>query len=329
MSVNGLTFVSERVVRETISVDDLMSLQDSAFREISGSPAAISAVASYPTGSIVAMPAWYSSGPALGAKLLTATPGNSGGDVPVNQALILMFDPESGRPEAILDGTWITSARTGAAAALAARVLAAPDADTLAVLGGGPVAEWAIRCTARVRSLRHVHVWSRSVRRAQQLASLVREDEALADVAVDVKGSPQDAVDRAAIVVTATSSEIPLFDGRDLESGCHVSVMGGSDGGREIDLGTVPHLRLVMDSWHSAWLRAGIVELARSEGAVTESDVVGELGSVLLGTIEGRTSPSDITVFVSSGVGMQDIAVAHEVLSRLSSYQDLPRPSSS
>jgi ornithine cyclodeaminase len=215
---------------------------------------------------------------------VTLFPGNR--DRPTHQALIALFDPETGTPEALMDGTYITAVRTAAAAALATRLLARPDARVLAILGTG--------------------VQSRS---AQEMFPRVHD---FAEVRIAGRGEFEEAVRGADVVHATTASAEPVVRYEWLSPGTHVSSVGYGAGGSELDPAIVERADVVaVEQRDSAFapLPAGAPELdpRGREGVV-------ELGEIVAGTAPGRTSEDQITLYKSVGVAVQDLAAAALVL---------------
>jgi alanine dehydrogenase len=235
------------------------------------------------TGILGAMPAFAGSS-GLGCKLVTLFPGNR--DRPTHQALIALFDPETGTPAALMDGTYITAMRTAAAAALATRLLARPDAKVLAILGTG--------------------VQSRS---AQEMFPRARD---FAEIRVAGRGEYEEAVRGADVVHATTASPDPVVRLEWLSPGAHVSSVGYGAGGSELDPAIVERADVVVvEQRESAFapLPAGAPELLpRGPNGVVE------LGEIVAGTAVGRTSGEQLTLYKSVGVAVQDLAAAALVL---------------
>jgi ornithine cyclodeaminase/alanine dehydrogenase-like protein (mu-crystallin family) len=234
-------------------------------------------------GILGAMPAYVPSS-GLGCKLVTLFPGNR--DRPTHQAVIALFDPATGTPAALMDGTYITAMRTAAAAALAARLLARPDARVLAILGTG--------------------VQSRS---AQEMFPRARD---FAEVRVAGRGEFEEAVRGADVVHATTASPEPVVRFDWLSPGAHVSSVGYGAGGSELDPAIVERADVVVvEQRDSAFapLPAGAPELAPRG-----RDGVVELGEIVSGTADGRSSADQITLYKSVGVAVQDLAAAALVL---------------
>ena len=240
----------------------------------------------------------------LEAKLVSVFPGNDAAGLPSHQALIALFDDKTGTPLALLDGTEITAVRTGASSAVATRALARPDASILAVLGAGVQGRSHLEAVTRVRAFDEVRIASRNPEHAETLA---REVGALA------VGSFEDAVRGADVVCACTDAGEPVLGADWLASpGAHVTSVGASREGPELDRATMTAGLLVVESRVAFEpYPAGAHELQDLD---PESAV--ELGEVLAGTREGRTSPEQITVYKSMGHAVEDAAAAGLVYSR-------------
>jgi ornithine cyclodeaminase/alanine dehydrogenase-like protein (mu-crystallin family) len=241
-------------------------------------------------GFLGVMPAYTG---ALGAKLVTFYPNNQ--DVPTHHALIVLFQPETGEPLAIMDGRLITEMRTAAASAVATQLLAAHDASVLAILGSGVQARSHLEALRLVRSFREVRVWSpRSARSFAQRFG------------VQAAESAEEAVRDAHVVVVATTSTTPVLSGEWLSLGTHVNAVGATrPDWRELDDESLRRARLFVDSREAATRESGDVIAGGQESA--------EIGEVITGTRPGRTSAEEITLFKSVGVAVEDLASAELV----------------
>ena len=277
--------LSRAEVEELLDLDELPDALARAHAELSAGavsmPARIAAHAE--SGLLGAMPAYLPSA-GLGCKLVTLFPGND--DRPTHQAEIVLFDPENGTPVAVMDGTYITAMRTAAAAALAARLLARKDARVLAILGTG--------------------VQSRA---AQEMFPRVHD---FTEIRVAGRGEYESAVRGADVVHATTHSPDTVVHAEWLEPGVHVSSVGYNAPGSELDPVIVERADVIcVESRDSAFapLPAGAPELANVDPERTV-----ELGEIVAGTRPGRTSDTEITLYKSVGVAVQDLAAAALVL---------------
>jgi ornithine cyclodeaminase/alanine dehydrogenase-like protein (mu-crystallin family) len=252
-----------------------------------------------------AMPAYLPSAKALTAKLVTLFPHNDPSVRPTHQALIVAFDPATGEPRAVLDGTAITAIRTGAASALSVRLLARPNATTLALLGSGVQARSHARAIARVRPLAEIRVAARDPSRAGVLA---RDLEGELGIPARAVPGYEEAVRGADIVAATTHSPEPVVRREWLADGTHVTSVGVNSAGREVDGETVRDALVVVESRAAALapFPAGSNDLlwAVRDGLVDEDHVHAELGELVAATKPGRTSDEQITLYKSVGVAV-------------------------
>jgi ornithine cyclodeaminase/alanine dehydrogenase-like protein (mu-crystallin family) len=251
-------------------------------------------VAAYPAGDFRAMPA-LGSGHAL-LKWVTSFPGNPAKGIPTVMGVVLVSSAADGRLVAMLDAGAVTAVRTGAAAVLAAETLGRGDAETAAVVGAGVNGE----ATARTFAARGRTplVWDLDEARARAVADRVggrvaTREEALA----------------ADLLATVTPGREVLLPAGSLRPGQHVSLMGADGPGKaEIAVEEIARGRVFCDDWEQA-SHGGELAAAVEAGTITRADVA-QIGDVLIGAAEGRRSPADITLFDSTGLALQDLAVA-------------------
>jgi alanine dehydrogenase len=259
-------------------------------------------------GVLIAMPAHLAGAGALAAKLVAMFPQNASRGLPTHKAIVAVFDPETGSPEAVMDGEVVTAMRTAACSALSARLLAREDAAVLAVLGTGVQARAHAEAVRRVRPVREVRVAGRDHAKAQALA---RE---LGGVAAPF----EDAVSGADIVCACTHSPEPVVRGAWLRPGTHVTSVGFNPQGREVDADALARALVVVESRAAALAPypAGSNDLLWPirDGVFGEDHIHAEIGELVAGTRPGRTDPDQITVYKSVGVAAQDAAAAALVL---------------
>lgn len=260
------------------------------------------------------MPAYMPEPARLGAKLVTVFSGNEARGLPSHLATILLLDPDTGALLAILDGRYITEARTAAVSAVSARHLARADAHTLAIIGSGVQARSHLEALAEVRPLDDIRVWSP---RQASRDRFVTEMAAHTRGRLRATGDAAEALDGADIVVLVTSSMTPVFDDAWVAPGTHVISVGACrPDQREMDPQLVARARLYVDSRAAALVESGDVVLGIGEGRFTDRHVLGELGEVVLGRVPGRQSGHEVTVFKSLGMAVEDVVAADLVLQR-------------
>jgi len=299
-------FLSETEVRELLDLDQLVDALADAHRDLSAGeasmPPRIAAMVQERQGLLGVMPAYLPSA-GLACKLVTLFPQNT--DRHTHQAVIVVFDPENGTPLALMDGTYITAARTAAGSALATRLLAREDAEVLALLGTGVQAHSHARALPRVRKFTEIRVAGRDRARAEALAQEIGPH-------ARAVSSYEEAIRDADVVAATTHSTEPIVRRDWLSPGVHVNSVGLNPAGREVDEQTVADALLVVESRDSALAPppAGAPELA----GVSPADVHAELGELVAGTKPGRSSQDEITLYKSVGVAVQDVAAAALVL---------------
>jgi alanine dehydrogenase len=311
--------ISRVEVERLLDLDELIDALASAHADLSAGrvsmPARIAARVDERDAILAAMPAYLPSAKALTAKLVTLFPSNERSSLPTHQAVIVAFDPDSGEPRALLDGTAITAVRTGAASALSVRLLARPDAQRLALLGSGVQARSHARAIARVRRLAEIRIASRNRARVEALA---RDLESELKVTTAAVSTYEDAVRGADIVAAATHSPEPVVRREWLAPGTHVTSVGVNPHGRELDGETVRDAVVVVESRGAALapFPAGSNDLlwAIRDGLIDESHIRAELGELVAESRAGRTDDEQLTLYKSVGIAVQDAAAAALVL---------------
>jgi alanine dehydrogenase len=288
-------------VEELLDLDELVGALARAHEELSSGsvsmPPRIAALAA--DGLLGAMPAYLPSA-GLGCKLVSVFPHNT--DRPTHQAAIVLFDPANGSPVALMDGTYITATRTAAAAALAARLLARPDAKVLAIIGTGVQARSHVRAFSHIREWGEVRLAGRDPAKTEALA---------AELGLVHAPSFEAAVRGADVVAAATHSAEPVVMAEWVAPGTHVSSVGYNAPGSELDPALVRAATIVVESRESSFAPppGGAPELAGFDRAL-----VSELGELVSGGRRGRATPIEITLYKSVGVAAQDLAAAALVL---------------
>ena len=269
------------------------------------------------TNAFASMPAILGAGESasIGAKVITVFPGNDATPFDAHIGVVLLFDAQYGTLLAIADASSITAIRTSAVSGLATRLLANDDAATLAILGAGVLAMPHLEAVCAVRPITRVRVWSRSGAAAGSRAAVFAA-AARAKFGIDVSAcdTVQEAVGDADVVCTITSSRTPVLEGAWLKSGAHVNAVGASiRTARELDTAAVVSARVFGDRRESVLAEAGDVLIPLAAGAITEAHLLGELGDVLTGALQGRTATSDVTLFKSLGLAVEDVAALRHI----------------
>lgn len=254
------------------------------------------------------MPACVNDPALVGVKLVLFNPANAARGLPTHQATIAAFDPATGDLLALLDGRYITEARTAAVSAAATRALARDEASVLALVGSGVQAHSHLEAISEVRTIAGVRVWSPTPAHRE---TFVAEHSHATKARITAAPSAREAVAGADIVVIATLSRTPVVRSEWVEPGAHVCAVGACrPDWREMDGDLVARGRLFVDARTSALAEAGDVIIPLREGRFGPDHIVGEIGEVLAGRIEGRRSRDEVTVFKSVGMAVEDVVAA-------------------
>jgi ornithine cyclodeaminase len=243
--------------------------------------------------------------PVYSLKAICIVPGNAARGLDSHQGFVALFDGETGQTRALVNAGAITAIRTAAVSAVATELLARPESSTLAILGSGTQGRSHLQAMRAVLPFERIRVWSRTPGNASKLGG------------IEEAATPEEAVRGADVVVTATSSPEPVVRREWLAEGAHVNAVGSSiPTARELDTATMADAALYVDRRESTLNEAGDYLFPAREGAIGPDHIRGEIGELLIGAAEGRRSASELTVFKSLGLGVEDLAAAEAVLAR-------------
>ena len=295
-------FLTESDVRALLSMPDLIAAMETALAAFSAGTVVQPVRTVLEIGEhksfFALMPSYVPSTPALGAKLVTLYESNTARGLPTHLATIVMLDPETGALAAILDGRYITEARTAAVSAVSVKKLARKDASVLAILGSGVQAHSHLEALSHVRKFREVRAWSPTRKNLDAFA---------AETGVTATESAESAVRGADVIVIAASSPTPILFNDWVAPGAHVVSVGATrPTQREMEPALVARARLFVDSRAAALKESGDVI------PFGESHIVAELGEPQA----IRSSPDEITIFKSLGLAVEDVVAAHLALTR-------------
>jgi len=259
-------------------------------------------------GVTLLMPAYLQESRHLAVKIVSVYDQNPGLGLPTVAAVVIVLDPDTGRPLALMDGDSLTAIRTGAAGGLAADLLSRTDARKVVLFGAGVQGRSQLQGVMAVRAIDEVFLIDRNPEKAE---ALMEEIRAWPDgPAVVVPSSPKEALQKAHIVLAATTSKTPLFDGNDLTPGTHVTGVGAfRPDMQEIDEHTVRRASVIVDSREACLAEAG--DIIKSKAHIDA-----ELGDIVNGKHPGRENQEEITFFKSVGLAAQDAAAAAAVMAK-------------
>jgi ornithine cyclodeaminase len=266
------------------------------------------------SGVALFMPAYLNQSDDLAIKVVTLFPNNLKQNEPMIYATVLVMDPETGRPLALLEGSSLTAIRTGAGSGAATDLLARPDAKTAAIIGSGVQARTQLEAVCTVRDIQTVYVYSPNQEHAR---TFIEEMAGQGPIPADIRlaASADEAVETADIICTATTAFEPVFNGRKLRPGSHINAVGSyTPDMQEVDIITIQESLVVVDSRESVLAEAGDILVPLQSRAITENHIYAELGEIAAGMIDGRTGPEQITYFKSVGLAVQDAAAARIAL---------------
>jgi ornithine cyclodeaminase/alanine dehydrogenase-like protein (mu-crystallin family) len=301
-------------VREALPMSKAIEAMKQAFSQLSAHQADIPLRGRLATekGVTLLMPAYLHQSRELAIKIVSVYGDNPRLGLPTVTGLVMVLDPETGMPLALMEGTSLTAIRTGAAGGLAADLLSRKDAGTVALFGAGVQGKSQIQGVMSVRPIRKVWILDASLDQAEKLAAEMATWPSPPEIAA-IKSSDRDvrqAVSQADIVVAATTSLKPLFDGNDLKPGTHVTGVGSfTPQMQEIDAVTVRRARVVVDSREACMAEAGDLIIAGAS-------ISAEIGEIVNGIFPPRQNDQEITFFKTVGVAVQDAAAAAAVLAQ-------------
>lgn len=310
-----MRYISEQEVRERLTMRRCIDLMRELFTTIAQGGVTHKlrmAMPMEPGKLLGVMPGYLPYKDSVGAKIITVYHENYKRGLPSHQGIVAIFDAETGAPRGIVDGMAITAIRTAAVSAVATDALARKDASSLALLGAGVQAATHLEALSLVRKLGEVRVWSIDREEAERFAA---RESAKYDAPILVCETAKEAVADADIVCTVTASKTPVLEGAWLAPGTHINAVGACQPkDRELDSACVAGARLVGDSALSVTSESGDYLFPLQEGLIGETHLLGELGDVLIGKLDGRRDAAEITLFEALGVAAEDIACASWLL---------------
>jgi alanine dehydrogenase len=315
LSESFMLVLSEEQVRSLIDVEELITALEQAHIQYSTGKAVMPVRLVVPLpqiqGRITSMPGYLNEDKALGMKVVSYFQNNPKQNLPAILATVLLFSATTGKMIAIMDGGYVTAIRTACASAMAIRALANQETPLLGILGAGVQARAHVQALCCVRKLNQIKLYSPS---GTSAANIKRELEPAVGVAIDVAKSAEETVRNSDLVVTATTARQPILKSQWLKPGAHISAVGSHrPDSREIDGPTLARSKVIVDSREAIMAECGDILLAIKEKSITENPVHAEIGEVLAGTKPGRKSASEITLYKSVGIAVQDVATAQLV----------------
>lgn len=309
-------FISRKDVESILSMKDTIEAVEKAFREHGlgtvNMPLRPVIRVDKQKGSVAFMPAYIEGMGALGIKVVSGYADNpSKHNLPTVQGIILLNDPKTGTVVAIMDGTFLTAMRTGAASGVATKYLAKKNANVVGVIGTGVQGRTQIAGVCEVRAVEKVKAYDVNPDQCGRFCKEISKD---LKVHAEPVSSPELAVKDSDIIVTATTSKTPVLNGEWLEEGMHVNAIGShTPDSRELDATAIKRAKVVVDSRDAALKEAGDLMIPISQGIISPEHIYAELGEIITGKKTGRGSEGEITLFKSLGLAIQDVSAASKV----------------
>jgi ornithine cyclodeaminase len=314
-----LRALSRDDIRAAVSMARAIELVKDAFAQLSAGRASVPVRAHIDVprheGIALFMPAYLRESDQLGMKIVSVFPRNLEAGLPTIHALVALVDSATGQPTAILDGTYLTALRTGAASGAATDLLARSDASVAAIFGAGVQGRTQLEAVGAVRDLAAAWVYDIDPAAADRFAAEMSGAREGVPAEILVASSAREAVAEADVICTTTTARSPVFDHRDLKPGAHINAVGSfKPEVQEVPAETVVKAKLVVDSREACWAETGDLIIPRDQGLIGEDDVFAELGEIVAGDRPGRESDAEITLFKSVGNAVQDVSVAASAL---------------
>jgi len=280
-------------VKQLLTMKDTLRLVEEAFKEkglkrVQMPPKPYLFFKKY-NGDLRIMPSYLEELGEAGVKLVNVHPDNPEKyKMPTILATILLFDPKTGAPICIMDGTWITAMRTGAATGVATKYLARKDAKTVGVLGAGYQAPF-------------------------QLEALSKQMSQKLGINVKAMATPEGAVSGVDVLVTITPVRTPIVKREWVSEGMHINAVGAdAPGKQELEPGILKRAKIVVDDWEQA-SHSGEINVPLGEGIITRENIHAEIGEIVTGAKPARASNEEITLFDSTGLSLQDVITSWHV----------------
>jgi ornithine cyclodeaminase len=257
------------------------------------------------------MSAYLPAADSLGTKIVSVFPKNLKRGLPTIHAVVIALNIETGQPEAVMDGTYLTAMRTGAASGVATELLARKEAENVCIIGAGVQGRTQLEAVCCVRDIKKVFVYDLNPKAADEYIKEMKSKGAPLPDDFEKVVSPMEALRKSDIICTATTSLTPVFDDSDLKPGIHINGVGSyRPDMQEIPEATIIRSRVFVDSYKASMAETGDLIIPFNKGMITEEHIKTEIGQVAAGEVDGRKSEEEMTFFKSVGVAVQDVSVS-------------------
>ncbi len=304
--------LSRKDLRKLLAMTDVIEAVERGFREYKTGGCIVPVRMPVPIekaeGIFLFMPAYLEQEGFFGTKIVSVFPGNVARALSTIQAAYLLNDPTTGEVLALMDGILLTAMRTGATSALATKYLSRKDAEVLGIIGAGAQAPFQAEAVSKVRPIRRIGVYDKERKVAENFSEAVSKS---LGIPVHVMVSPREVVVSSDILVTVTTSTVPVFDGLDLKAGTHINAVGAyTPEMRELDDLTIRRSKIIVDTYEGCMAEAGDLLIPMRNGNLSRENIYADLGEIILGQKPARTREDEITLFESVGFALEDLVVA-------------------
>lgn len=314
-----MLLLSREDIKKVFTIKDAIEADKKAFRYVVEGkceiPLRTNIQAPKYDGCFLFMPAYLEEMDTASLKIINIFPHNIDNGIPSSPAQVLLIDGKTGLVTAVLDGTYVTQLRTGAASGAAFDVLAKKDCRIGALIGTGGQAPTQLEAMLAARTLQEVRVYDMNPERTKAFAEIMQEELKDYGARIVPAASSDEAIDDADLIITVTPSSKPVFDGTKVKAGATISCVGAYQHHmQEMDPAILPRAsKIYFDSREAVLSESGDILIPLEEGIITEKDFTGDLGDVLLGKVVGRENDDEIIVFETVGVAAQDLVAAKEI----------------
>jgi len=314
-----MLLLSREDIKKVFTIKDAIEADKKAFQLVvegkCDAPLRTNIQAPKHDGCFLFMPAYVEEMDTASLKIINIFPHNIDNGIPSSPAQVLLIDGSTGIVTAVLDGTYVTQLRTGAASGAAFDVLARKDARTGALIGTGGQAATQLEAMMAARDLEEVRVYDMNYERTVDFAARMQEELKDYGTKIVAVRSSDEAVEGADLLITVTPSSKPVFDGTKVKAGATVSCVGAYQHHmQEMDPRILTRAsKIYFDSEEAVLSESGDILIPLEEGIITKDDFTGDLGDVIKGKVTGRENDEEIIVFETVGVATQDLVAAKEI----------------
>lgn len=312
----GTLILDINTTKELVGIKESVTAVEYAFRQLGRGkiqmPAKIYLYINKYNGDFRAMPSYIKGLNRCALKWVNVHPGNIKLGLPTVMAIIILSDARTGFPLCIMDGTYATQLRTGASGAVSAKYLARKNSSRIGLVGCGVQARSQLLCLNEIFRIKEVKVWGH----IESLARKFIKDMKFLPYEIKTAKNIQNCVENADIIVTTTPSRKPLVKLEWINKGTHINAIGAdSKGKQELDPAILKSAKIVVDNWEQA-SHSGEINVPISKGILSKKDIYADIGEIVSGRKKGRADNKEITVFDSTGLAIQDLAIANLIYNK-------------